>query len=71
MASQGAFWIRQTLGELLNEDVQAIKIYSDNQSAINMGQNQIYSPRTKFVIISFGKALTVATFNWIISTGIS
>lgn len=51
MASQEAFWIRQTLGELLNEDVRAIKIYSDNQGAINMGQNQIYSPRTKHIDI--------------------
>ncbi|XP_036327158.1 secreted RxLR effector protein 161-like [Rhagoletis pomonella] len=50
-ASQEAIWIQQFLAELTTDEVKPIKIYSDNQSAINMGQNEIYSPRTKHIDI--------------------
>lgn len=49
-ATQEAIWIRQLLGELIGVQ-QPIKIFVDNQSAINLAKNHMYSPRTKHIDI--------------------
>lgn len=50
-ATQEALWLQQLLGEILQKDQQAVKIYCDNRGAMELAKNNSYSPRSKHIDI--------------------
>jgi dihydroorotase len=52
MACQ-ASWLRRLLGELLNQEEETVKLYVDNQSAIQLVKNPVFHDRSKHIDTHF------------------
>jgi hypothetical protein len=52
MACQ-ATWLRRLLGKLLNKEEETVKLYIDNQSAIQLIKNPVYHERSKHINTRF------------------
>lgn len=48
-----AAWLRRLLGELLNKEEEMVKIYIDNQSAIQLIKNPVFHERNKHIDTRF------------------
>jgi hypothetical protein len=48
-----AAWLRRLLGELLNKEEETVKLYIDNQSAIQLIKNPVYHERSKHIDTRF------------------
>jgi hypothetical protein len=53
MAACQAVWLRRLLGELLNQNEEAVKLFIDNQSAIQLCKNPVFHERTKHIDTRF------------------
>jgi hypothetical protein len=48
-----AAWLRHLLGELLNQQEETVKLFIDNQSAIQLISNPVFHERTKHIDLHF------------------
>jgi hypothetical protein len=48
-----AAWLRRLLGELLNQQEETVKLFIDNQSALQLVKNPVFHERTKHIDLRF------------------
>ncbi|KAK1663428.1 hypothetical protein QYE76_051587 [Lolium multiflorum] len=48
-----AVWLQRLLGELLNQEEETVKLYVNNQSAIQLVKNHVFHERTKHIDTRF------------------
>jgi dihydroorotase len=48
-----AAWLRRLLGELLNQEEETVRLYVDNQSAIQLIKNPVFNERSKHIDTRF------------------
>jgi hypothetical protein len=46
-------WLRRLLGELLNQKEETVKLFIDNQSALQLVRNPVFHERTKHIDTRF------------------